>query len=707
MGERRDRFDLDKLLRPRSIAVIGASDASRVGRASVENLIRQGYAGRIYPVNPNYEQVVGLPCYPSVDALPEATDAALVATAPARVLPLLAQCGEAGIGAAVVAVDGLRPTTTAGSAEAELRELAERYRMAICGPNCMGILNSANGGSLYIGVLENAVSDRGISAVVQSGSLGLALSNSTRHPGFRYVISSGNETVLTAADYVRYLARDQRTKVIALVLEGVRDPDGLLEGVRMAKDAGKAVVLVKLATSDAGRRLAVSHTGALAGDADVAAAVCRQFGIGQVRDLEELLDACALLSRYPSPASARAGAITLSGGYATLLGDLAEVAGIELTPWSPAAADRLRPHAPDGLPRNPFDAWTSGSFEDVLQVALGAACDDDGTDFTIVVQDLPPVDSPHRSDVPAAVVRLVADAAATSAKPLLVLGAVGEPPAVPLLAGLDAAQVPYLAGGSAPLRAMAAWVAAGVAPTDAAPTSPGPATPLAVAWRELREAGIAVVPERFVTTAADAVSAADELGYPAVLKVHSADLPHKSDVGGVVVGLERDQVAGEYERMLQRVKSTAPAARIDGVTVQRQCAPGLEMIVGAIRDPDWGWIISCGFGGIHVEALRDIAFRRVPIDRREARRMLSELRLRGLLAGSRGTPARDDEALTDLLTSFSDLVQRHASELDQVEFNPVVVHEAGRGLSIVDTLFVRTPNPVPAAAHQTHPMPEA
>ena len=286
--------------------------------------------------------MLGLRCYASIGEVPGPIDAALIATATERVLPLLRECGRAGVESAVVPADGFGEIPDGGYArEAELRSVAARYGMLVCGPNCMGIVNTANGASLYTGPLTRPVDPEGVAVVVQSGSVGMALLNNGMGLGFRYVISSGNETVLGSADYVEYLAADPGTRVIALVLEGVRHPDRLLEGIRTAKAAGKTVVLLKLGTSPAGRRLAVSHTGALAGSSAVTSAVCRQVGIGQVSDLQELLMACLLLARHEPPAHNRAGCITLSGGYAALLADLSERAGLILPDWAPETAATL------------------------------------------------------------------------------------------------------------------------------------------------------------------------------------------------------------------------------------------------------------------------------------------------------------------------------------------------------------------------------
>lgn len=687
-GDRVGKRALDSLFQPESVALIGASESSRVGRAIVENLRYSGFRGAVYPVNPKYDRVLGLACYPSIREVPGSVDVALIATAAERVVPLLEDCGRAGVGSVVVTADGFGEVPGEGEVrQSEARALAERYDMPVCGPNCIGIVNTANGASLYITPLERRVDGGHVSVVLQSGSMAMTLLNTNIGVNFRYVISSGNEAVLNAADYVDYLATDPGTRVIVLVLEAVRDPDRLLAGIRAAKAVGKTVVLLKLATSRKGRALASSHTGALAGLAAVTSAVSRQFGIGQVSDLQELLMACLLLDHFQPPAGNRIGCVTLSGGYAALLADLADRSDLVLPEWAPETAAALESLTPVDPPPNPLDAWGSGDFQNAIRSAIGSALRDPATDVLIVGQDLPPDRSPHRTDAPMAVVEIVTDLACHADKPIVVLGATAEPPAETLSAPLRAAGVPYLAGGASAVAAISAWIDAGKGcPKERKARSVPLDGPLDDA--ALREFGIPIVPELFAATAAEARSAGEEIGYPVVMKVASDEIAHKSDVGGVIVGVGPKDAESEFERLLSNVAAAAPEAPLLGVTVQALAPPGVEMIVGAVRDPDWGWVVSCGLGGVYVEVLRDVVFRRVPVTHREARSMLAELNAHPMLTGARGQEPGDVDALCRLIESLSDLVQARPQMLSQVDFNPVVVHSEGRGVSVVDRLLV-------------------
>ena len=696
-GDRLGRPSLDSLFRPDSVALIGASESSRVGRAIVENLRHSGFRGAVYPVNPKYDRVLGLACYTSIREVPGPVDAALIATAAHRVMPLLEDCGRAGVGSVVVTADGFGELPGEGEVrQSEVRALAERYGMAVCGPNCIGIVNTANGASLYIAPLDRRVDAGHVSVVLQSGSVAMTLLNTDIGANFRYVVSSGNEAVLNAADYTEYLATDPGTRVIALVLESVRDPDRLLAGVRTAKAAGKTVVLLKLGISPKGRSLALSHTGALAGAAAVTSAVSRQFGIGQVADLQELLMACLLLDHRHPPAGNRVGCVTLSGGYAALLADLADRSNLALPGWAPETAALLQPLTPVDPPPNPLDAWGSGDFKNTMRTAIGSALEDPGTHLLIVGQDLPPEGSPHRIDVPTAVVEIATDLAGHAGKPIVVLGATAEPPAETLSAPLRAAGIPYLAGGTSATAAVSAWIGAGKPFPREADPRPVPSRDGPLDGAALREFGIPIVPELFAATAAEARAAGDAIGYPVVMKVASDDIAHKSDVGGVIIGVGRENAETAFKRLLADVAVAAPEALVRGVTLQALAPPGVEMIVGALQDSDWGWVVSCGLGGVYVEVLSDVVFRRVPVTYREAGSMLAELKAYPMLTGARGQEQGDIDAVCRLIESVSDLVQARSQVLSQVEFNPVVVHSEGRGVSVVDRLLV----PAQSAATQ-------
>ena len=682
---------LEPLLNPQSIALIGASPTSRVGRAILENLLHLGYAGNICPVNPKYGEVLGLPCYPSVREIPGPVDAVMIATSSGRVLPLLEECGEKGVRAAVVTADGFAESGPEGRVlQDQLVTTARQFNIAVCGPNCMGIMNTATGGSLYTGALNRSLPPGDVSAVLQSGSAGIALMNNHRGLNFRYVISSGNEAVITTADYVHYLGNDPGTRVIALVIEGVRDGDRLLSGIELAHRRGKPVVLLRLGSSLAGQEMVLAHTGALAGSVEVTEAICRQFGILQVRNLEELFSTCLLLSRHDLPGSSRAGAITLSGGYATLSADLGASVGVSFPDWAPETARALSTLLPEGrTPRNPFDAWGTGDFRTSLRESITATLSDHATDFLIIWQDLPPDDAPNGTDVPQTLLDMLYETA-PAPKPVVIMGALIDPPTNAYRAKLAEAGATYLQDAELGMRALAHWSSArermGRSAGRTTASRSASSHPLDLSVQGLLSRGIPLARQRLTHSPAEAREAADALGYPVVLKVQSPDLPHKSDVGAVALNVDRPAVEETYQRLIDKMAATAPHGRIEGLLVQEQARPGLEFIVGATLEPDWGWVVMVGLGGLFVETLRDVTFRRVPLRHSDAETMLAELRSYPFLLGVRGGPARDVDALVGLLTEVSALVEGHSEELSQIEFNPVVLHGQGEGLVIVDML---------------------
>jgi acyl-CoA synthetase (NDP forming) len=660
----------------------------------VENLILLGYSGAIYPVNPKYDRVLGFQCYPEVGAIPELVDAAMIATGPDRAVELVQDCAANGVAATVITADGFAESGPEGEArQARLVDIARQSNMAVCGPNCMGVVNNATGGALYTGVLERPLVRGNISAVLQSGSLGIALMNNQRGVAFRYLISSGNEAVVSAAEYVHFLAEDEGTRIIALALEGIRDPDRLIAAVDAAHLRGKAVVLLKLGTTSAGQRMVGAHTGALAGAVEVTRALCRQFGILFVTDLEELLTTCQLFARQPSASGARIGAITLSGGYATLLADLGEAAGLTFPSWSPLTRERLTSVIAGSTARNPFDAWGNGDFRIAVSQSLLAIAADPSVDTVVVMQDLPPDGAANGTDVPAGVVEIVCDFAPTSTKPVVLVGTLAEAPPADWRTRLMQAGVVYLGGAATGARALAHWSLhrATVRGQRLLPPVDSRTPPASIArWdaRSWQAAGIDVAGEQLTRSVAEARVAADELGWPIVLKVSSRDMQHKSDLGGVVLDVGPADLDDAYAELVARISSKAPEIRLDGILVQRQAPAGLEMIVGATRDADWKWVVMLGLGGIFVESLRDVTFRRPPVHLPDAYAMFAELRGQALLKGTRGQRPRDVDALARLVVSVSQLIVDHGERLRQLEFNPVLVYPKGEGLKVVDRLVV-------------------
>jgi acyl-CoA synthetase (NDP forming) len=421
----------------------------------------------------------------------------------------------------------------------------------------------------------------------------------------------------------------------------------------------------------------------------VTADICRQHGIIQVSDPDELVATFLLFSGSAPPAGPRAAVMTLSGGYATLTADLREPAGLELPRLAPATLERLAPLI-DGRPGNPFDAWGSGDFRRSLAVGAAALLVDTATDFLVLFQDLPPENAVNGVDVPEAAIELIGELGPTD-KPLVLLGSLGDRPAGSRLERLASLGVPYLAGAGSGIRALGSWAGYRrrldslesrlASRTESAQRQPSGSAQPSLSRLPLVDEGLARSPE-------EAAEYAERIGYPVVLKVQSPDIPHRTEARAVALAVEREQLEEAYTTILRRAASAVPGASIEGVAVQRQMPPGLEMIVGASRDPEWGWVVMCGLGGVSVEIFRDVVFRRVPLTPGDVRAMLEQLRSYPLLVGFRGQPSRDLDALSALILELAELAQREGESLRQVEFNPVIVYERGGGVAVVDRLVV-------------------
>jgi acetyltransferase len=708
-------MDLTPLMKPASIAIVGAS--ARMGRGTrvVANLQQLGYRGRVFPVNPKYGEILGLPCYPDVLATPEPAELVVVAIPAADVPELLAAAVTRGTRAAIILSSGFGEAGPEGrERQAALERLVTEHSLLICGPNCYGVFDVRRGSATFSADFTAPPPAGGVAVVSQSGGFSHAIAETLylqRALGLSYIVSCGNQAGVCVEDYLEFLVADPDTRVIGVFVEGFRRPAKLRHVAAQALAAGKPIVALKVGQSENARQAMLSHTGSLAGTPEIVAATLRHSGIATVSSLNEMIDTLTLLA---APAASRAGGrvavLSGLGGECGRVADAAERAGLELPPLTPATVDALRRALPDfGTPRNPLDG-TGGMYEDpaifpgLIDALLGAP------DVDVVAVNL-------RANVPkpggwapsrqfAGVIR--DRLAAGTDKLVVAFGSFsGGDLDQEVVRPLAEAGVPYLDGTETAMLALAhardrrrfverhpAWDDAGPSTTPPAGRSPrsreagpGSVMPTLAAERLLREAGILLVATSRASSADAAAREAERLGYPVVLKIDSPDLPHKTDVGGIRVGCATaDAVGKAFEEMVAQVRTRAPAARIDGALVQPMVAGGVEMVVGIKRDPLFGPAVVCGFGGILVEILRDVAVRVPPFDHAEAREMLDELRGRALLHGARGRPPADTGALADLLVRLGALAAGR-DDIRAIDLNPVLVLEGGRGAVAVDWLI--------------------
>lgn len=672
---------LARLLSPRSVAVVGASaDRAKTTGRPVGYLLKHGFGGAIWPVNPRVAALDGLPCFPDIAALPGAPDAAIVLLGAERAVEAVRALAAKGCGAAIVLAGGFAEESGEGAArQAALRAAAGPMRLL--GPNTIGLVNLREGIVLSAsGALEaEGMRAGGISLVSQSGGiLGAALSRgAARGLGFAHLVATGNEADLEVADWLDHLAGDEATRVIALYLEGVRNPQAFRAAARRAAEAGKPVVAFKVGRSAAGAAAAASHTGAMAGEDRLFDALFRQLGIRRAERFGELLDIAQGLADGRAMRGNRVAVLTSTGGAGALLADACGLAGLALPPPGEAAGARIAELT--GLPPggNPVDLTLAGLKPEVMQGAMRALLDGPDHDALAVVVGSSALAQP----------RLAAEAIAASRqgtdKPVL---AYVSPHAPAILHALNAGGIPAVTepeAVAAVLRALGPPLppAPPLPPPEGFDLPPGPldeaeAKALFARW------GVAPVREAVARTPEEAAALAEAMGGTVVLKALSRAILHKTEAGGVRLGLQPAQVAGEAAAMLARI----PQA--EGLLVQEQVRGGVEMILGLRNDPHLGPAILLGTGGTLAELLDDVAIRLLPLRPGEAAAMLEGLRGRRLLEGWRGAPPADIPALLAAVEGFARLGAALGDRLVEAEVNPLFVMPAGQGVRAADGVAI-------------------
>jgi acetate---CoA ligase (ADP-forming) len=701
--------DLSPLMKPRSIAVLGASQRMTRATRVVRNLQTFGYAGRIFPINPKYDEILGLPCFPDLASTPEPAESVVVAIPAEQVPPVLTAAVESGVRAAVVLSSGFAEAGAAGQArQAALERLADERGLLICGPNCYGVFNIWLGAATFSADIFEPRPGR-VAVVSQSGGFSHAIAEHLmrqRAVGLSYIVSCGNQAGVGVEDYVDFLVEDAETDVIGVFVEGFKRPERLREMAARARARRKAVVALKVGRSENARQAMLAHTGSLAGTPEIVDAVLKQCGIVQVTSLNEMLDTLALMSAATGFARENGRVAVLSGlgGECGNLSDVADRVGVELPPLSAATIETLRGFMPDfANARNPLDG-TGAMYEDasLFPRLLDTLLHDETIDV-VAFNTRATIPAPSGWAPAREFARTMAEAVSQGTDRLVLCFSsfAGGDLDQEVVRPLAEAGVPFLEGSETALlalrnlRAYRAFLERPVAPHPAMPARPTslPANAHGVlssveAAGLLREFGITRAETHRAKEAEQAVHVADQLGYPVVLKIDSPDIVHKTDVGGVRLGCaDAMAVRQGVGSMLTEVRTRAPAARIDGVLVQSMLTGGTEMLVGVKRDPRFGPAIVCGFGGIFVELLRNVAIRMPPLDRDEALAMIGELRGAAVLRGARGRPPADVAALADVLVRVARLAEALGPSLIALDINPLVVLDEGRGAVAVDWLI--------------------
>jgi acetate---CoA ligase (ADP-forming) len=676
---------LDPLLRPRSIAIIGASDdPTRIGGRPLAYLRQRGFAGAIWPVNPNRPQVQGLPAFADVAALPDAPDAAVIAIPGEGAIAAVAQLAARGCKAGIVFTAGFAEIGPEGAAMQDRLVAAARTQgMRLVGPNCLGLFNAAHGYfPIFSASFENGWPKPGrLGIISQSGAYGSHLFAAARDRGIGTPVlaTTGNEADLHLADFIEWMAAAEEVEVIAAYAEGIRDGARFCAALEAARKARKPVALMKVGRSAVGAAAAQSHTASIAGDDRVMDAVLGDLGVHRARTTEELLDICYVAQKRIYPARNTLGVVTISGGAGVLMADAAEAVGLPMPPMPAAAQARLRSLVPFASPRNPVDC-TAQAFNDMKVVGQFAeSMAEDGGYASLIAFFTQWGASPSMAPRLRAELKQVLD---RHPDRLFVLSIIAPPERI-----REWEDDGFLVMED-PSRAVVALAAMGrfgdafsAVPTEIPPLReialPATAPDEAEAKRILAAAGVPMVPERVCASADDAAKAARELGFPVVAKILSPDILHKSEIGGVLLDLDDEAAVREgFATLMQRAARHAPAARITGVLVAKQVTGAVEMVVGLVRDPVFGPVVMVGLGGVFVEIFRDVAFARCPVDEEKATRMIRSLRGFPLLDGARGRPKADLPAMARAVAAMSRLGAA-APSLLSAEVNPLLVLPEG------------------------------
>jgi len=687
---------VDALLRPKVIAIVGATDRGGDGwsKAIYDNLGHCGFPAKVYLVNPRREELWGERVYPNFAAIPETVDLALTII-PAPFIPdTLAEGAANGLKCALIyaARFGEGGDAEGAARAAAVRGLCARHGLRVSGPNCMGSVALREKLLMYPAARVRALPVGPVGVVFQSGgTFQFWLQQAaTRGLGFSYAVSSGNELDLDLADYINFLVEDEHTTIIACMVEGVRRPDAFMAAAAKALAAKKPLLVLKLGRSERGRAAAASHTGALAGDDQVFDAVCRRYGVLRCPTLDDLIEGCLAFSAGRLPRGRRIAIAGYSGGAKGLLLDYASQEGAELAVLAPATAAALGPRIDPGLPpENPLDV---GATTGVQAQKFSAICRiivaDPAVDLLIIQGQLPFTAEENYSPAP------FLDVMAATEKPVIAYGRTAQNVTEPGRDFQRKVGVPFIQGLPETVRAAqnlvryAEAVAAGVAPI-APPGGTAASLDGAAFARLLAAHGLSEPKSASARTPNDAAQAAGSIGFPVALKLQSVDPLHKTELGGVALGLgDAAAVRGAAEAMLRAIAGRAEAAAVTGFLVQ-EMVQGVEMIVGVREDPLYGPFMVAGLGGVLVEVLHDVAIRLLPVDEAEAGAMLRALKGAPLLGAFRGRPARDVAALTRAMAGLSRLFLEHRPFLRDLEINPLMVLAEGQGVRAVDVRPVR------------------
>jgi acyl-CoA synthetase (NDP forming) len=683
-----------RFLRPRSAAIIGISTrAGSAGQIILQCLKVNGFKGDIHLVGRSAEPIEGRPVLKSPDELPEGVDLAVFTLPAAGVREAVEACARRKIGSAMVFAAGFAEVGDKATQDA-VTATARAAGLALVGPNCLGVTNNVDGMMLHMLYARKALRgvENGVAFVGQSGGLLGHFQRAIDGRGIplSYVVSTGNEAGLESTDFLEFLVEDRSTRVIVLYCEEIRRPQQFLAACRCARAAGKPVVVMLAGRSAKARKSAQSHTGALIGDWETMRTQIEDAGAIVVSSMDEVVDLVEILQRFPTPPAKGPGILTASGAYVGLTNDFAEEVGLELPELDPATLAKVKQALPPyGNYGNPLDT-TAGFTPDMLPGVVKALIDDPNVGMLFI-------SFPINTAIP---VRAFNKGMADSPKPMVMVAlgdtwqlgpdvaeAVKESPAV------------YSRSSDRMMRAITLYtrygrslartrVAGTPEPINGLPKLGKGPQPEWLGKKVLAAVGIRVPQGELARTADEAVAVAKRIGYPAALKAQAAALSHKTEAGGVMLNIADDKaLRSGWDAMTANVKRAAPNVTLDGLLVEKMSPKGIELMVGAKRDPGWGAVLLLGLGGIWVEALGDVQLLPITAGDEQIREALNKLRSAKLLAGVRGAPPADIDAIVHAVKAIGRLMQT-VPELTEIDVNPLMVHPQGQGATALDALIV-------------------
>ena len=698
----RKRESIRRMLEPRSIAVVGATPRPQYGGRFLRSVLEAQDKVRVYPVNPRYQEVLGVPCYSSLADLPETPDLVGIIVPYHQVLPVLKQSADVGAGAAIVVSAGFaeRGSEDRNLLQQEIGDFAATSGLRVCGPNCLGVANVTDGVWPSSHAPDPYLQPGPVALVSQSGATSfgpLATRAVEIGLGYSHVISTGNEADLEASDFIDYLLDEPHVRVVACFIEGLKDGRKFLEAAKKALHLGKKIVLIKVGRSVVGAKAARSHTAALTGSDEVHNAVFQQFGVSRCEDYDDLIQTAHLLAYAPPPTAEGVAVVSHSGGISSLIADHLGNANLPLPPLTESAEAGLnRILSGFGWAANPADITGVASRAEFADVLALLEMEPQAGALLIATAGTP------------SQAQIVIDLQTQTSKPLLFLSTGGDNTEEGL-AMLRESHVPVFTSPSRAAKSLAdlfryhqrrrkflnSETASAPIKDPLPPLPSGPTTLTEHDTKKLlSQWGIPATKEVRSHSIQEALEAAKTIGFPVALKLESPHIPHKTEADVVRLNVQTPrELHRSYGEILANGLRFAPKSKGAPVLVQEMIEGGVETIVGISQDPQFGPILLLGMGGIFVEVYKDVAMRACPITKSDAEEMISEVRGARLLQGLRGTPEADVDALVDSLLALSHMAGDLANRKPELDVNPLIVLPKGRGVKAVDALLTLSPSP--------------